>query len=109
MLKEVYISTSGGTASGSQSTNATAGTVTTTSASATARRRQGRHERHKQHHVLERGHDRGGFRAQSGQQFDRGERQVERVDRRRRVDREGNDDPAVRDCVVRTRQYAARV
>ncbi|MFC0398891.1 efflux RND transporter permease subunit [Paraburkholderia rhizosphaerae] len=36
MLKEVWISTTGGTASGSQSTNATAGTVTMTNASGNA-------------------------------------------------------------------------
>ncbi len=103
MLNQIYVSTSGGSASGAQTTNAPAGTVTI---------QRGGHVVHDErddgrrggHDGLERGEHRRRLRAQPGDQLDCGERQVERVVGRGGVDVEGNDGAVVGHCELRAGQ-----
>ena len=88
-LRDVYVSTSGGPASGSQTTNAVAGTVTSPS--------------QKPFDQLGRG-QRG---AQSRDQLDRRHRQGSVIDRNGRLDQPGDDDSAIERRPICARPDAA--
>ena len=83
-LKDVYVSTLGGPASGSQTTNAVAGTVVSPTQAASVNSRRG-----------QRG-------PQSCDQLDRRHRQGRIVDRHRGLDQPGDDDSALERRPVRT-------
>ena len=96
-LKDIYVSTSGGGASGTETTNAVIGTVTAVSA---ARSRQRPTMRH-------RGQHRQQFGAQRGDQCAGQYRQGQRLIRRRGQHQQGDDGAAGGLHQIRTGQHAA--
>ena len=88
-LRDVYVSTSAGPASGSQTTNAVAGTIASSTQTTSAQL------------------DRGQRRAQSSDQLDRRHRQGGRLDRHRGQHQPGDDDPTVERRRLWTGQHVA--